>query len=225
MLNSVHAFANDPDRGVFILMIIFIITLLSLIIHILFSEKNKQITNYFLSKESFVNLNNLFLLFFLFVVLLGTIYPIILSIFDQTISVGPVYYNTILAPFVFIFLVLMSIGPLLKWSNKIKLQALYIYIYIFILCLVLSIIIIVLSNSYDLILFLGIASSLFLILSILGEIYKGSIRIKPFYLPRLLSHMGVGIFFLSIFLNSYYSYTKDFEIKKLMKQKVLIIYL
>ncbi|MEK9975380.1 MAG: heme lyase CcmF/NrfE family subunit [Pelagibacteraceae bacterium] len=213
VLNSVHAFANDPDRGVFILMIIFIITLSSLIIHILFSEKNKQITNYFLSKESFVNLNNLFLLFFLFVVLLGTIYPIILSIFDQTISVGPVYYNTILAPFVFIFLVLMSIGPLLKWSNKIKLQALYIYIYIFILCLVLSIIIIVLSNSYDLILFLGIASSLFLIFSILGEIYKGSIRIKPFYLPRLLSHLGVGIFFLSIFLNSYYSYTKDFEIK------------
>ena len=213
VLNSVHAFANDPDRGVFILMIIFLITLSSLIIHILFSEKNKQITNYFLSKESFVNLNNLFLLFFLFVVLLGTIYPIILSIFDQTISVGPVYYNTILAPFVFIFLVLMSIGPLLKWSNKVKLQALYIYIYIFILCLVLSIIIIVLSNSYDLILFLGIASSLFLIFSILGEIYKGSIRVKPFYLPRLLSHMGVGIFFLSIFLNSYYSYTKDFEIK------------
>ena len=38
VLNSVHAFANDPDRGVFILMIIFIITLSSLIIHILFSE-------------------------------------------------------------------------------------------------------------------------------------------------------------------------------------------
>ena len=199
VLNSVHAFANDPDRGVFILMIIFLITLSSLIIHILFSEKNKQITNYFLSKESFVNLNNLFLLFFLFVVLLGTIYPIILSIFDQTISVGPVYYNTILAPFVFIFLVLMSIGPLLKWSNKIKLQALYVYIYIFILCLVLSIIIIVLSNSYDLILFLGIASSLFLIFSILGEIYKGSIRIKPFYLPRLFHHTWAWVYFSYLF--------------------------
>ena len=120
-----------------------------------------------------MNLNNLFLLFFLFVVLLGTIYPIILSIFDQTISVGPVYYNTILAPFVFIFLVLMSIGPLLKWSNKIKLQALYIYIYIFILCLVLSITIIVLSNSYDLILFFRDSVIIILNISILGEIYKG----------------------------------------------------
>ena len=107
----------------------------------------------------------------------------------------------------------MSIGPLLKWSNKIKLQALYIYIYIFILCLVLSIIIIVLSNSYDLILFLGIASSLFLIFSILGEIYKGSIRIKPFLFAEAFVTLGRGYIFLIYFLNSYYSYTKDFEIK------------
>ena len=213
ILNSVHAFANDPDRGIFILVIIFIITLSSLIIHILFSEKNRKADNAFLSKESFINLNNLFLLFFLFVVLLGTIYPIILSAFNETISVGPVYYNTILAPFIFIFLVLMSVGPLLRWTTKVQLKELYKYVFIFIFCLVLSLIVIILTNRNELILYLGIASSIFLILCLFSEVLKSKFSYKFFYLPRFFSHLGIGIFFLSIFLNSYYSYTKDFEIK------------
>ena len=213
ILNSVHAFANDPDRGIFILVIIFIITLSSLIIHILFSEKNRKADNAFLSKESFINLNNLFLLFFLFVVLLGTIYPIILSAFNETISVGPVYYNTILAPFIFIFLVLMSVGPLLRWTTKVQLKELYKYLLIFIFCLVFSLIVIILTNRNELILYLGIASSIFLILCLFSEVLKGKFSYKFFYLPRFFSHLGIGIFFLSIFLNSYYSYTKDFEIK------------
>ena len=213
ILNSVHAFANDPDRGIFILVIIFIITLSSLIIHILFSEKNRKVDNAFLSKESFINLNNLFLLFFLFVVLLGTIYPIILSAFNETISVGPVYYNTILAPFIFIFLVLMSVGPLLRWTTKVQLKELYKYLLIFIFCLVFSLIVIILTNRNELILYLGIASSIFLILCLFSEVLKSKFSYKFFYLPRFFSHLGIGIFFLSIFLNSYYSYTKDFEIK------------
>ena len=212
ILNSVHAFANDPDRGVFILLIIFLITTSALVIQIIYSKKTTYYQTAFFSKESFLNINNLFLLFFLFVVLLGTIYPIILSIFGETISIGPDYYNKILAPFVFIFLVTMSFGPILKWTNNLGFKQFYSFITIFLVSLLFSFVIVVLSQKNDIILYLGLASSLILILNILFEIFK-SLKVNNFFqYPRFLSHLGIGIFFLSVFLNSYYSETKDFEI-------------
>ena len=211
ILNSVHAFANDPDRGVFILLIIFFITSVSLVIQILCSSSELKNKFLFFSKESFVNINNLFLLFFLFVVLLGTIYPIISSIFNKTISIGPVYYNTILAPFVFIFLILMSIGPLLKWSQSIGIKNLNPSLMIFFISILLSFLIIQVTRQNDLILYLGILTSLVLIFTLFYEIVK-NIKKGSFYYPRLCSHLGVGVLFLSIFLNAYYSKTKDFEI-------------
>ena len=73
----------------------------------------------FLSKENFLVFNNLFLILFLIIVIIGTVYPIVLSaVANQNISVGPFYYNTILAPFVFIFLFLMGTGPLMKWYKN-----------------------------------------------------------------------------------------------------------
>ncbi len=214
VLNSVHAFANDPERGVFILIIIFVITLASFIIHSIYSSRTISIgNNFFFSKESFLNINNLFLLFFLFVVLIGTIYPIILSIFNETISIGPVYYNTILAPFVFIFLLAMSVGPLLKWSNKINLSYFGFLFVTFSISLCLSILIIILTNQNQLALFLGLLTSLVLILTIIFEFVKNKLFLKAYYYPRVLSHLGVGILLLSIFLNGFYSESKDFEIQ------------
>ena len=213
ILNSVHAFANDPDRGVFILIIIFFITTGSLLIHILYSSvtPNKKIL--FFSKENFLNINNLFLLFFLFIILLGTIYPIILSAIGETISIGPDYYNTILAPFIFIFLIAMTIGPILKWSQNIGLKELYFLIIIFFVALIISFLIIIFSKRNELMLYLGIASSLLLIFTILIEFHKNRHKVQIINFSRLCSHLGVGVFILSVFLNSYFSKTKDFEIQ------------
>ena len=131
ILNSVHAFANDPDRGIFILVIIFLITTASLLIHTFYSSYTTNYKISFFSKENFLNINNLFLLFFLFIILLGTIYPIILSALNESISIGPDYYNTILAPFIFIFLIAMTIGPILKWSQSIRLKDTYFFLIVF----------------------------------------------------------------------------------------------
>ena len=213
ILNSVHAFANDPDRGIFILVIIFLITTASLLIHTFYSS---YATNYkisFFSKENFLNINNLFLLFFLFIILLGTIYPIILSALNESISIGPDYYNTILAPFVFIFLIAMSIGPILKWSQSIRLKDTYFLLIVFFVALALSLLILIFSKKNELILYLGLASSLVLIFTILFEVYKIRYKINVINLSRLFSHLGVGIFILSVFLNSFFSKTKDFEIQ------------
>ena len=213
ILNSVHAFANDPDRGIFILVIIFLITTLSLLIHTFYSSNTKNSKFSFFSKENFLNINNLFLLFFLFVILLGTIYPIVLSALNESISIGPDYYNTILAPFIFIFLIAMSIGPILKWSQDIRLKDTYFLLIVFFIALIFSFLIIIFSKRNELLLYLGLSSSLVLIFTILFEAYKIGNKINVINLSRLFSHLGVGIFILSIFLNSYFSKTKDFEIK------------
>ncbi len=213
ILNSVHAFANDPDRGIFILVIIFFITIASLLIYIFcsFDKPNKKIL--FFSKESFLNINNLFLLFFLFIILLGTIYPIVLSALGETISIGPNYYNAILAPFIFIFLIGMTIGPILKWSQNTELKDVYFLLIIFFIAIIISFLIIVFTKRNELILYLSLVSSLVLILTVLFEIHKTKYRINIINFSRLFSHLGVGIFILSVFLNSNFSKTKDFEIK------------
>lgn len=121
ILNSVHAFANDPERGLYILFIISLITLSALVIYILKSAKQTGDENGFIlfSREFSIVVNNYLLIFALTVVTIGTTYPILLSVFtEESISVGPQYYNTILAPFVFIFLILMGIGPYMKWNKN-----------------------------------------------------------------------------------------------------------
>ena len=220
VLNSVHAFANDPERGVFILVIIFLITFTALAIQILCSEKTKKFNHGFFSKESFININNLFLLFFLFVILLGTLYPIILSIFNETVSIGPVYYNTLLAPFVFIFLTTMSAGPVLKWSQNVNAKNVKFLLPLLFISTIASILIVYLSVTHNLIFFLGILGSLILIFTIIYETLFEKKYLKTYFSARLITHLGVGVLFLSIFLNAFLSKSDDFEIKLGESKKV-----
>ena len=84
---------------------------------------------------------------------------------------------------------------------------------VFFISIILSSLIIIFSKRNELILYLGLASSLVLILTILFEIYKSRYKVSIINVSRLSSHLGVGIFILSVFLNSYFSKTKDFEIQ------------
>ena len=209
VLNSVHAFANDPERGVYILLIISLITLSSLIIYILkFPTKLNNRGNFILfSKEFSILLNNYFLMFVLTVVMVGTIYPILLSVVtSESISVGPQYYNTILAPFVFIFLILMASGPLMHWNKNsffsIK-NKLFIF---FVISVVLTFLISFFIKEDDSIFLLGILCSLYLIISVFYEIffYKEFIFIKLNF-PRIFSHLGFGLLIMAITLNYFFS--------------------
>ena len=92
ILNSVHTFANDPDRGLFILIFLFTLIFLSLFVFFFFNKFENQKVNTFsmLSKETSILINNWFMMYFLSVVLIGTIYPIFLEVVtSEKISVGP----------------------------------------------------------------------------------------------------------------------------------------
>ncbi len=121
ILNSVHTFANDPERGLFILIFLFTLIFLSIFIFIFFhSEKEKLENNFFwLSKETSILINNWFMMYFLSVVLIGTIYPIFLEVITSNkISVGPPFYNKLILPFLIPFLIAMAIGPNLNWVKS-----------------------------------------------------------------------------------------------------------
>tara|TARA_B100000780_G_scaffold228938_1_gene168467 strand:- start:5852 stop:7756 length:1905 start_codon:yes stop_codon:yes gene_type:complete len=209
VLNSVHAFANDPERGVYILFIISIITLGSLIVYIFKFPRESTGNNSFalFSRDFSILLNNYFLIFILTVVIVGTTYPILLSVFTgETISVGPQYYNTILAPFIFVFLILMATGPLMKWNNNsliLMKQRIFLF---FLVSIFLTILISFHLNKYNIVFTLGVLCSLYLILSVFYEmvVYKKNLFFKQNF-SRLFSHFGFGLLILSITLNHFFS--------------------
>jgi cytochrome c-type biogenesis protein CcmF len=207
VLNSVHAFANDPHRGLYILSVILLVTFYSLVIFIIKSPKQNTHKNYpFFQKDNFILINNCFLVFFLSVVLVGTIYPIILdAVSGQSISVGPIYYHSILTPFLFIFLFFMSHGPLLSWNKQDKFpQIRNVKIFFFISIILTSIIIFWFFDYKNIILILGLFFSLYLIISVIFDFVLNKKLIK-LHLGRLISHLGFGILIFSIFINAYLS--------------------
>ena len=202
ILNSVHTFANDPERGLFILIFLFSLIFLSLFIFFYFHKnENKNFKFFLLSKETSILVNNWFMMYFLSVILVGTIYPIFLEVISsEKISVGPPFYTKLIVPFLIPFLFAMAIGPKLKWiksevQNKINL----------IIFLVISFLIsfLILKNLND----------NFLLNSILltSAFYLFFITTKDFMIKKTqnfsqnLAHFGFSLLILSILLNNIFS--------------------
>ncbi len=119
VLTSVHAFASDPKRGIFILVLLGLMTGGALLLYA-FRAPYLKIAGSFrpVSRESALLLNNVFLFTILATVFTGTIYPIILSALDLgMVTVGPPYYTMSLTPLLLPFAVLMGAGPGLAWRE------------------------------------------------------------------------------------------------------------
>ena len=216
ILNSVHTFANDPSRGLFILIFLISLSLLSLIIFFLFRPSNVAFKYFnFFSKETSILVNNWFMMFFLISVLIGTVYPIFLEVISGSkISVGAPFYNFIIIPFVVPFLIFMTFGPKLDWIQSDLKKLIRELIYLTILTfLTLLVIIYVIGNfkiTSVLILFTSLLLIYSLIIDILIILIKGK---KSFQAGRLISHLGFGLLVLSIALNANLSVEKNLNVK------------
>ena len=212
ILNSVHTFADDPSRGLYILVFLILIVFSSLTI---FFKNHKKQSHQFSanSKETFILINNWFMVFYLFTVLIGTIYPIFSEVLSNNkISVGPPFYNIVIIPIVIPFLFFMSIAPNTRWIKD-KFKYFKTSISIFILAIFINFFITYFFKSYSLLSNLIIISSIFLIIHTLID-FKKAIK-KNFYLnfSRIISHLGFGFLVFFIGINHNFSLEKDFNLK------------
>ena len=203
VLNSVHTFANDPERGLFILIFLFSLIFISIFIFFFFHKSSQNnLNNFFwLSKETSIIINNWFMMYFLSVVLIGTIYPIFLEVLSsQKISVGPPFYHKLIIPFLIPFLIAMAVGPKLKWIKSNIEDKVYL-ILLFIISIVLSFLIVKKFNFNLLINTILISSALYLFFITLRDFF-----IKKYgNVSQNIAHFGFSLLILSILFNNLFS--------------------
>ena len=200
ILNSVHTFANDPARGIFILIFLFVLIVLSLGIFFIFhKENNKNLNNFFwLSRETSILINNWFMMYFLSVVLIGTVYPIFLDVISsEKISVGPPFYHKLIAPFLIPFLLFMSVGPKLKWVKS-KVENKYSLILTFAVSVTLAFFIIKNLTADILFYTVLVSAAFFLFFTTLKELFIQKLNNTS----QAIAHLGFSLLILSILFNS-----------------------
>ena len=229
ILVSVHAFANDPERGLYILLFLSLVIGLSLALYFLKSKLLISNNQYSItSKEFILLLNNLFLTITTFSILLGTLYPLITSSLDLgKISVGAPYFNFIFSALMLPIVFLMSFAIYSSWSKtnysylikKLGFLLFYsviiVYIYmnfylqsdIFIVFLALSLAIFTIFSS-------SIKILQFLYNSGCSNILKSIFSLPSSMVSNIFAHIGIGVLIIGITMSNYYSIQKEVVMKK-----------
>ncbi len=117
LITSVHAFASDPERGMFILAYIVVVSGLALLVYSLFPvDKSRPIA--LRSRSGFILINNLLLVTAAAIILLAILYPLALELMRQPgISVGPQYFNSTFLPMTAALPILAALAPLMAWDR------------------------------------------------------------------------------------------------------------
>ena len=218
ILTSVHSFAADASRGIFILLIFFIITGFGFLVFLLKEPKKSNTLNLlFINKVSALVINNILMIIATLTILLGTIYPIIIEVlYNKRISVGGPYFNSTVIPIMIPGFLLMSIAPILSWqTNKINNSKKYVLAFI-----ILSILVILQSyfldfNTWG---FVGLLLGFWIILASIIAIfssYKTKLNIKFLKIinPHI-AHIGVGIAIIGITCSSVFQDELDFNLNE-----------
>ena len=194
ILTSVHAFAVDPERGSFIL------ALLALNIGgalAIFATRAGTVAEgerfSVLSREGALVINNVALSAILGIVLLGTLYPLLTEAFDVRVSVGPPYFNPVSAIFLFPMLVVLAIGPILRWRGdsfaRIRMPVISLG-----LLLLVSIIALWVITGIGILPLLGLALALVVAVGSLLPLRGRSLRRLPIAVwGMVIAHFGVAV--------------------------------
>ncbi len=216
IIDSVHSFANDPERGLYLLGFISVIIITSLVLFVIRFSKIQSITRVKrFSKESFISINNIFFGVLVFSVMLGVIYPLIYEyLFNQKISVGAPFYTAIFSPIVLIACIFLIFSIDSKWSREFKLNLMNLPIILSTtLSFLITFVFIFLYKIDDIYMNLLIFVGFLIICRYVFEIYK-SISAKKYINPfSAIAHMALGLLLISISLNSVLSSERAMSIK------------
>lgn len=222
VLTSVHAFAADPERGVFILGFLAVVVGGSLTLYALKAPDVKSSARFeWLSREAFLLGNNVVLVVAMGTVLLGTLYPLIADALNWgKISVGPPYFNFFFVPLMSVLCVVLGVGAFLNWKR----MALDVVIKWMTWPLVISLLLggvlpVFMGESYSLAAAMTIALGAWVTLtSVADVVYKarnadnlrqGMRRLKISFYGMIIAHIGVAFTVMGVGLNVVYSDQRD----------------
>jgi cytochrome c-type biogenesis protein CcmF len=219
ILTSVHSFAIDTSRGFFVIALITIIGGFGMVILGIKSSKIKSEKHQivFWSKIGSILLNNYFLIISLFIVLLGTVYPIFSrSFFDQFVSIGPDYYNKIFSILIIPFLFFLGISNWLNYESKSHKG--HFFNWRNLATLLVSIALTSLTFLYH----TKIEPSQIIILFLAIFIVVTTLRFTPYalHLPMQFAHLGFCLVIIGIILTSSFGLIKETNLKEGESTKV-----
>ncbi|WP_128892320.1 heme lyase CcmF/NrfE family subunit [Erythrobacter sp. HKB08] len=194
VLTSVHAFAVDPERGTFILILLGIyiggaLTLFGLRANSISEGERFKVT----SREGALVFNNVMLSAILGIVLLGTLYPLLTEAFDVRVSVGPPYFNPVGAIFTVPMLLVMAVGPLLRWRQD-KLSRIQMPLAVIFAIMIAVLGLVVVLGSYSLLADLGLAIAVGLaVASFLPLRGRNLLRVPLATWGMVIAHFGLAV--------------------------------
>ena len=215
IIDSVHSFANDPERGLYLLGFSGLITLLALSI---FAYRLPALNSSKLvvtgSKESFLSMNNILMVTSIFSIFLGVTYPLIIeSISGEKISIGPPYYNTIFSPLILIAAVFIMISVDALWQRSMSLRVLFVTATAPTLLSLLSMFLIWRATAvFSILAYIGIFSGLLILFSYLFRTINNVFNKKYINKGSAVAHVGLGLLFFAVSMNSILSYEKNLNL-------------
>ncbi len=223
VLTSVHAFAVDPERGMFILAFLVIVVGGSLLLYAIKATGIKSDAGFdWTSRESMLLANNMLLIVAAGAVLLGTIYPIIYEAMTdgKKISVGPPYFNTIFVPIVMVLFAVMALSPSSRWRKTpldkfVRDQILPLGGSL--LFVAASVFFFASSFEWVVVLVVTVAAWIFVSLArdLLARVQNKSRKLSALfrqplsYYGMLFGHLGIAVALTGVCLTVYYSEEKD----------------
>jgi cytochrome c-type biogenesis protein CcmF len=196
VVTSVHAFANDPERGMFILLILNLAIGGALVLFAWRAPKLDESSAFeMVSRETALLINNVLLVGALAIVFIGTVYPIALSAFGVRLSVGAPYFNILFVPLFLALLVLVPFGPRLSWRAASLLEALRVLAPAAGAALVAGVLVLALVSPRTIGGTLAFAISAWLIASSVIDVFRrgrlGAVPASAF--AAALAHAGLGV--------------------------------
>jgi cytochrome c-type biogenesis protein CcmF len=217
VLTSVHAFASDPRRGVFILMFLAVVVGSSLLLFAARAGKVRSGGSFALmSRETFLLVNNVLLTTAAAAVLLGTLYPLIIdSLSLGKLSVGPPYFNSVFAPIMTPVLFFMVIGSYTRWKSDNAKDLIKRLQPIAIVSIVLGCSLPLLAGPWSWLVSVGLSLAIWLVLATAVQIYrqlKDTVNWKSTpisYWGMHVAHIGVAVFVVGVSMVKGYETEKD----------------
>jgi len=220
VLTSVHAFASDPERGLFILIFLVLVVGSSLVLYAIRAPKLRSTGTFsVISREVGLLVNNVVLVAMTATVLLGTLYPLFIDALGMgKISVGPPYFNTLSLPLGIVLFSAMGFGLFLRWKKD-KPERLFAKVrWVLLLALIIAFLVpILFMESFTVKAALGVFLASWVSLTALLWVQEQGR--SPFKLPlaiwgAAIAHIGMAVTVAGISLTSMYSVEKDVRLDK-----------